>query len=198
MSTVITFAQFLQGTVGDETIISDGTPQVAFIGRSNVGKSSTLNSLAGRNNLVKVGRTPGKTKEINFFTINFSTGKKCYFVDLPGYGYAKVSKTEREKLADMIRLYITHANANIKLVVLILDAKVGLTDFDRQVIEYLKAHKRSYLLAVNKIDKLNQKERHTLNLLIKSESGDTVQHVFYSAASGKHSNVLLERIEEYL
>ena len=78
-------AQFVKGVVGEDNILYDGVPQIAFIGRSNVGKSSTLNAILNRKKLVKVGRTPGKTKEVNFFDVRTDDGYQVYFVDLPGY-----------------------------------------------------------------------------------------------------------------
>ncbi len=190
----IKYAKFIQGTVGNEAIVNDGIAQVAFIGRSNVGKSSTLNALAGRKNLVKVGRTPGKTREINFFDIQFDVGEHLYFVDLPGYGYALLSKTARQELFERIRAYLGHQQARIELVVLILDAKAGLTENDKEVIEYLEEMGRPLLLAVNKIDKLNQKERSQLSKKLREEIGGA-DIVMYSASIGKHINLLEDAIK---
>src|SRR5690606_28987178 len=93
---------FMQGVVDETAILYDGIPHIAFIGRSNVGKSSTLNAITGKRKLVKVGQTPGKTKEINFFEsrveLNNGTTGSVYLVDLPGYGYAKLSKQQRNDL----------------------------------------------------------------------------------------------------
>ncbi len=194
----INYAKFVQGTVGNEEIISDGIPQVAFIGRSNVGKSSTLNALAGRKKLVKVGRTPGKTKEINFFDIQFEVGDHVYFVDLPGYGYAKVSKTDRNELASRIKSYLTHSKANISLVVLILDAKAGLTTFDEQIIGYLQQYSRPFIIAANKIDKLNQKERSKLQKDLIEKAGKGTEIIMFSASTQKHVNLLEIAIKKQL
>ena len=87
-------AKFIKGIIGTDNLLTDGTPQVAFIGRSNVGKSSIINALVNRKGLVSSSSQPGKTTEINLFNIN----KELYFVDLPGYGYAKLSQKKREKL----------------------------------------------------------------------------------------------------
>src|SRR6185369_12085856 len=104
-------------------ILTDGVPEIAFVGRSNVGKSSLINSLVNRKDLVKVGKKPGKTTEINFFSINH---KKCYFVDLPGYGYAEASPKQKESIEKLILWYLMYSEASLQKVVLILDVKAGL------------------------------------------------------------------------
>ena len=132
----INSAKFVKGIIGSDDILTDGLPQVAFVGRSNVGKSSVINSLAGVEGLVKTGKKPGKTTEINFFLIN----RQFYFVDLPGYGYAKLSPAEREKTRKRMLWYLTESEAR-PLVVLILDIKAGLTEFDGQMLELVEEEK---------------------------------------------------------
>src|SRR6266516_2479045 len=97
----ITSARFIRGIIGTNDILFDGLPQIAFVRRSNVGKSSVINSLTNRKDLVKVGKKPGKTTEINFFLIN----ERFYFVDLPGYGYARLTPAEREKIRKRMLWY---------------------------------------------------------------------------------------------
>tara|TARA_B100001179_G_scaffold218677_1_gene191627 strand:+ start:349 stop:960 length:612 start_codon:yes stop_codon:yes gene_type:complete len=177
--------EFVKGVVGEDAVMYDGTPHIAFIGRSNVGKSSTLNALLERKKLVKTGNTPGKTREINFFRITTDNAAVSYFVDLPGYGYAKLSKTERSELQKMIEWYITHPQADTALICLIIDAKVGLTDSDKQFISMMKDSNKDYIIAVNKIDKINQKTQHQLNQsLIKELPTDKI--FYYSAATKKN------------
>jgi GTP-binding protein len=149
-------AVFVKGVVGDDPILRDSKPQIAFVGRSNVGKSSLVNALANRSTLVKVSSTPGKTKEINFFLINGDT----YFVDLPGYGYAKVSPDEKERILTLIRSYVTAPHIKPKAVVIVIDTKIGMTDFDLQMLETLRTEGHPAFIAANKIDSLKQKERH--------------------------------------
>lgn len=151
----ITSAEFIKGIRGTNAIMQDGVPQVAFLGRSNVGKSSTINALTGRKSLVKSSATPGKTKEINFFKIN----NEFYFVDLPGYGYARVSQKAREKLRKLILWYIDEPHPE-RTFVLVLDAQVGVTEFDQEIIDALHERDESVVLVANKTDKLNQKDRH--------------------------------------
>ena len=191
--------QFIKGVVGEEAIVYDGTPQIAFVGRSNVGKSSTLNSLFGTKKMVKIGKTPGKTKEINYFNVITKDHGNFYFVDLPGYGYAKLSKNDRTELEKRIRWYITHPQADTALVCIVVDAQVGLTEFDLDTIHTLKEGSKEYILALNKIDRLNQKEQSALRKTLK-EDHDLAedQYVFYSAKKGKHIHKLRETIAKKL
>jgi GTP-binding protein len=163
----INSATFIKGIRGTDAITADGVPAIAFVGRSNVGKSSIINALCNKQSLVKVSRKPGKTTEINFFLIS----NKFYFVDLPGYGYAKVSPEEKESIQKLIIWYLTSPDVTPYKVVLILDAKVGLTLFDNQMIEILQAQKHPYIIVANKIDKLTQKERVVQMVAIAAGAG---------------------------
>ncbi|NUO18670.1 YihA family ribosome biogenesis GTP-binding protein [bacterium] len=130
-------------------------PEVAFIGRSNVGKSSLINSLLNRKGLALASATPGKTRLLNYFKIGESI---CYFVDLPGYGFAKVSKSLQEEWSGFLEDYLADS-ARLKLAVLIVDSRRGLTDLDMQMIQALQIYRRAFVVAVTKIDKLNRQER---------------------------------------
>jgi GTP-binding protein len=187
---MIKTAQFIKGLVGEDAVMYDGTPHIAFIGRSNVGKSSTLNAILGRNKLVKVGRTPGKTREINFFDIHTTDKQHAYFVDLPGYGYAKLSKTERQKLTDLIRWYITHPEADTALICLIIDSKVGLSPIDKEFIHMMDVAGKNYIIASNKIDKINQKAQNKLKKELVTEVRPDTKIFYYSASKGKNVNLL--------
>lgn len=188
----INSAEFLKGITGSDVILTDGVPQVAFVGRSNVGKSSTVNSLVNRKDLVKTSNRPGKTTEINFFGIN---GKKCYFVDLPGYGYAKRSPKEKESIEKLILWYLMYSETNIAKVVLILDSKAGLTAFDEEMIRVLREKNHPLIIVANKMDKLNQKET-TAQLRAIKESAHEALVVSYSAttATPKERDALLRQI----
>ena len=188
----INSAEFLKGITGSDVILTDGVPQVAFVGRSNVGKSSTVNSLVNRKDLVKTSNRPGKTTEINFFGIN---GKKFYFVDLPGYGYAKRSPKEKESIEKLILWYLMYSETNIAKVVLILDSKAGLTAFDEEMIRVLREKNHPLIIVANKMDKLNQKET-TAQLRAIKESAHEALIVPYSAttATPKERDALLREI----
>lgn len=167
MATKIISAEFVKGIIGTDDILTDGRRQIAFIGRSNVGKSSVINSLAGKKYLAKSSSVPGKTQQINFFLVN----KKFYFVDLPGYGFAKIPEQKREKLRKMILWYFADSQARPEKVVLVVDAKVGATEFDRQMIAFLKEHRYDIFVIANKADKLKQSERAKKLHLIRETLG---------------------------
>lgn len=188
----INSAEFLKGITGTDIILSDGVPQIAFVGRSNVGKSSIVNSLVNRKDLVKTSNRPGKTTEINFFGIN---GKKFYFVDLPGYGYAKRSPKEKESIEKLILWYLMYSETSLFKVVLILDSKAGLTAFDEEMIRVLREKGHRLIIVANKVDKLNQKETVAQLRAIKEAAHEAVV-VAYSAttASVKERDALLRAI----
>lgn len=188
----ISKAEFLKGITGTDIILSDGVPQVAFVGRSNVGKSSIVNSLVNRKDLVKTSNRPGKTTEINFFGIN---NNKFYFVDLPGYGYAKRSPKEKESIEKLILWYLMYSETNLFKVVLILDSKAGLTAFDEEMIRVLREKGHRLIIVANKVDKLNQKETVAQLRAIKEAAHEAVV-VAYSAttASVKERDALLREI----
>lgn len=187
-------AQFITGLVDEQSIMYDEIPHFAFIGRSNVGKSTTINILLERRKLVKTGRTPGKTREINFFKVRTDMYSDVYFVDLPGYGYAKLSKNDRLRLENIIKWYISHPVSDLELIVLIIDAKAGITDHDKHILALINAVDKNFILAVNKIDKLNQKNINKLKLEIKKEipNAETGKNIFYYSAF-KNKNVHLLR-----
>ncbi len=193
--------KFIKGVVDEEAILYDGIPQIAFIGRSNVGKSSTLNALFGTKKMVKTGKTPGKTKEINFFEVyaELSSNQEAqlYFVDLPGYGYAKLSKKDRQKLSEMIHWYITHPAADTALICVIIDSQVGITDLDREMIDAMKHAGKSYMIGINKIDKINQKAQSALIKEIEKEYGKNT-FIVYSAKKNKNIYKVLAYIEQIL
>lgn len=152
----ITSAEFIKGAVDREGIPRDVRPQIAFIGRSNVGKSSFINSLVNHKKLAKSSSMPGRTLEVNFFFIN----RKFYFVDLPGYGYAKQPRALREEIEDRIFWYLTDDTIPLRTVVLLVDANVGPTSLDLDMLETLSHHQDRYQVIViaNKIDKVKKSE----------------------------------------
>jgi len=147
-------AEFVKGIIGTDKILEDNKLQIAFVGRSNVGKSSIINLLANRKNLVKSSSKPGKTRQINFFLIN----KKVYFVDLPGYGFMKIKLKKKEKIRKLIIWYLFRSDVGIDKVVLIIDAKTGPTDFDMKMLDLLKNTEREVIIVANKIDKLKKND----------------------------------------
>ncbi|KKT86887.1 MAG: putative GTP-binding protein EngB [Candidatus Moranbacteria bacterium GW2011_GWC2_45_10] len=182
-------AQFIKGIVGTDPILQEEIPQIAFVGRSNVGKSSMINSLVGMRNLVKSSSTPGRTKEINFFLIE----EKVYFVDLPGYGYAKLSASHAEKMRKMIMWYLEKSEANLKKVVLIVDAQAGPKQFDLEMADLLVESGHDFVVVANKADKLNQKEAAKATKILE-EKFSNHKIFFYSAKTGKGKEKILEEI----
>ncbi|HOW51440.1 MAG TPA: ribosome biogenesis GTP-binding protein YihA/YsxC [bacterium] len=142
-----------------------GLPECAFIGRSNVGKSSLMNMLLGRKQLVKTSKTPGKTVTINFFLVNGI----FHFVDLPGYGFAKRSKSELERWREAIEDYLT-TRTELKLILLLIDGRHGLQKSDEQMVEFLSHHRLPWIPVFTKIDKLTNNEKARL----RRHSPDTV------------------------
>ncbi len=139
-------------TNGDD-IPHDDYRHIAFIGRSNVGKSSIINALTSKKDLAKSSSSPGFTKSINFYLIN----KDFFLVDLPGYGYAQGSVQERKRILQLIQWYITYPDlTDEQLIVMIVDAKVGLTKDDEQMLILLKDLKKHVVILANKIDKLKK------------------------------------------
>lgn len=130
-------------------------PQIALAGRSNVGKSSLVNALAGRKALARVSVTPGKTRSINFYHIKPGD---FYIVDLPGYGYARCSKQEREKWSILLKRYLSGC-AHIKALALLLDCRLPPQALDRQLADFARAHELSLLPILTKADKCTQRER---------------------------------------
>ncbi len=181
-------ALFARGIRGSDPIIYDKKPQVAFVGRSNVGKSSTVNALLGVR-LARTSSTPGKTQEINFFEVK----GKGYFVDLPGYGYAKMSADAAEKIRKHILWYLAGGEVKPKLIVLIIDVRVGVTDNDRDLIAILRDEGHPMLLLANKIDKLTKNERAKVLAHLEQEFPD-IEYIPFSATKKENVGVVRARL----
>lgn len=149
---MIRSALFIKGIVGTDAKLDDEYPQIAFIGRSNAGKSTVINTITNQKKLARTSSFPGRTQEINLFLVN----RNIYFLDLPGYGYAKVSKDSREWLQKVIQWYLFTSGYEQHQIVLIIDAKVGPTDKDLAMIEQLEEHGKTFVVVANKVDKIRQ------------------------------------------
>jgi GTP-binding protein len=147
-------ARFVQAAHSRDGFLNDGRPEIAMVGRSNVGKSSLLNRIVGRNKLARISSTPGRTRAVNYFLIN----EKFYLADLPGYGYAKVSKTERAAWGRLMDAYFQQAGPGCARIHLI-DAKVGATPLDVQAYEYLDSLGSIGDIVATKIDKVSRSRR---------------------------------------
>jgi GTP-binding protein len=143
-------AEFIRSAHGSGDYLHDGRPEVAFAGRSNVGKSSLLNRLLGRNGLARISSTPGRTQAVNYFLVN----RRFYFVDLPGYGYAKAGKEARREWAARVDGYFRERPP--ALVVLLVDGNVGATPLDVQAYEYLSGLRSEVLVVATKVDRISR------------------------------------------
>ncbi len=146
-------AEFIRSAVRPDMFIRDGRPQITFAGRSNVGKSSVINRLLNRKNFARVGATPGKTTQVNYFLID----GRAYLTDLPGYGYAKVSKEERDRWGRLMESYFQEPGL-ITLGVLIVDARHKPTADDVTMCDWFRESGCPMIVVANKLDKLKKKE----------------------------------------
>jgi GTP-binding protein len=168
-------------------------PEIAFLGRSNVGKSSLLNALVGEK-AAKVSQTPGRTRAINFFALlDQSQHRKLVFADLPGYGYAKISRSISAGWPAFIEPYLA-IRSTLKLCVCLVDSNVPPQDNDRQLIHWLRAAGRDFAVVATKIDRLSGNER-TRNLLVLKKGLELDQVLPVSAKTGYGVKELWARIE---
>lgn len=161
-------ADFVISAAGPDQFPKDNKPHIAFAGRSNVGKSSIINALVHRKNLVKTSTTPGKTQLVNFFIINGT----FYFVDLPGYGFARVPRAVADAWAPMIEGYLKGA-PGLAAVVVLLDSRREPDERDMRLIEWLRQHDIPVVLAMTKTDKLNRQETDRARRSISAALGLT-------------------------
>lgn len=175
----------------DRQLIKEGLPQVAFSGRSNVGKSSLINSLLGRKKLARVSSEPGKTITVNYYCID----KKLNLVDLPGYGFARRSKTDIAKWSKLTAGYFEE-NPSLKLVLQLVDSRAGITADDRQMLDWLYHYELPYMLVITKCDKLNKTElTKQVNKIINDPSVRAgTECVLYSSLKGLGREALMNSI----
>ena len=191
-------AEFIRSCAAPEQFLKGELPEVAFIGRSNVGKSSLINSLLQRKGLAKVSRTPGKTRLVNLFRITSDDPGLAQFVvvDLPGYGYAKVSKALRAQWAPLIEQYLD-GREQLRAVVVLVESRV-LSEQDHQTIAWLSSVGRSPIVVATKVDKLKMSERvvalHRLYDWLGLTEGDGV--IAYSSVTGEGREQLWGALKE--
>lgn len=169
----------------------DSRPQVALAGRSNVGKSTLLNRLVGQKNLAKVSSTPGKTRSLNFFLIN----NRFYLVDLPGYGYAKVSKSLKDEWGKLIETYLRSADKLTGLV-LLLDVRRDVNDDDLQMLEWLSQRSLPVLAVVTKTDKVSRNISN--RKVMEIERNLQIPAIPFSSISGLGKDELVGSINDLI
>lgn len=186
----ITSTEFIKSAFEESQWPRDALPEVAFLGRSNVGKSSLINSLLGVRGLARTSGTPGRTQALNFFLIN----RRFRFVDLPGYGYARAPKNVREGWGEMATDYLAK-RASLVLSIQIVDARHDPSKLDLQLDEWLSAHEKPRIVVATKSDKLSQNElRKSLKGIEGALQAERV--IAYSAQTGRGRDALWRTIEE--
>ena len=187
--------EFVKSAVRPADFIRDKRPQLAFAGRSNVGKSSVINTLIQRKNFARVGAQPGKTSQINYFLVDST----AYLTDLPGYGYAKVSQGERDRWARLMEAYFQEKGL-ITLGVLIVDARHKPTKDDETMAKFFKDTECPVIVAANKLDKLKKSEIEPNLALIRETLAldESVPLVPFSAEKGMGRAELIAEIEKAL
>ena len=184
-------AEFILSAAAPKSFLRDGLPQVAFAGRSNVGKSSVINRLLNRKNFARVGAAPGKTIHINYFKID----RAFYLVDLPGYGYAKVSKSERDRWGKLMESYFAHPEL-MTLGVMIVDSRHKPTADDCTMAQWFKDTGCPLIVVENKLDKLKKSEIEPSLQTIREtlELGEETTLIPFSAEKGTGRDELLSAI----
>jgi GTP-binding protein len=183
-------AEFMLSAVLPTQFPSETLPEVAFLGRSNVGKSTLLNCIAGTRGLAFVSATPGRTQAVNFFRM----GTKFILVDLPGYGHAKAPQEVSRQWGQVVDAYLEQ-RGSLKLCVFLLDARRGWMDKDLQLKEWLDHHDRTYIVVGTKVDKLNQKERVQSQRAIREHHPDGGL-IWFSAVNGQGVKELWQAISK--
>jgi GTP-binding protein len=184
-----------EGSVYKENQLPAGElPEIAFAGRSNVGKSSLINKLVNRRSLVKVSARPGKTQALNFFLVN----DNCYFVDLPGYGFAKVPKKMKQEWQGLIGSYLENRQS-LRCVVVIVDVRHAMKVLDYELIDWLRSKGISHLVVYTKIDKLSRNQcARQAQILDSSLRIDKKDRLLFSAKTGEGKENLLARLDQLL
>lgn len=178
-------AEFVLSVADPSHLPQNDRPHIALVGRSNVGKSSLVNALAQQTNLARVSSAPGRTQTMNLYAFD----RRFYIVDLPGYGYAKTSQEQRVGFADMLDAYLADT-PQLCLVVLVLDARLGPTAYDQEMVARLRELGLPFLILANKIDKMKPREADLLLNNLREFYPD-VQIIAHSSLSPRNRDLLL-------
>jgi GTP-binding protein len=185
-------AVFIKSAASLSGMPAPDLPEVAFTGRSNVGKSSFINKLVGRKNLVKTGKTPGKTRLLNFFSVQ----DRLIFTDLPGYGYAAVSKAEKSRFIELIEGYLLKRK-NLKLCFILMDIRRSFQSEERDIIELMAEREVDARLALTKADKLSKSAAMRERNRIAREAGIAAENLIpFSSITGEGCEQVWKIIDE--
>lgn len=187
-------AKFETSATDCRKMIDSGKFEIAFVGRSNVGKSSLINMLTKQKKLCKTGQTPGRTRLINYFLINDDT----YFVDLPGYGFAKASKREADGWQSMIEPYLVE-NENLKCVCMLVDSRIEPTAQDKQMLKFLNYYQIPFIIIATKCDKFGKSQIKPQAQKIANFLGVGKENVFPSSSETGYGRLdILNKLDQFL
>ncbi|MCA1933571.1 MAG: ribosome biogenesis GTP-binding protein YihA/YsxC [Calditerrivibrio sp.] len=190
-------AEFVKSAFYPKDFPVSDLPEICFVGKSNVGKSSAINTLINRKDLARVGKTPGKTRLLNFFSIK-DKGNHFILTDLPGYGYAKVSKKERDEWRKSIENYLKFRN-NLKLVIFIIDIRRDPDENDEVMFNWLKYYQKNYVMLLTKSDKLSNNEIfNRMRDLEKHPMISKENLIIFSSVTKKGKDELYEKIIQHI
>ena len=189
-------AEFVRSASRRDHFLRDRLPEIAFVGRSNVGKSSLLNRILRRKGLARTSRSPGRTRLVNYFLVN----RRFYFVDLPGYGFARASRAERQRWAELMDEYFSRSMHPDLLLVQLIDGKVGATALDVQALDYFRSLALEPLLVATKIDKVprGRRARSLAEIRRRLELPRDFAIIPFSAVSGDGARQLWHGISDFL
>lgn len=192
---IVNNARFEITAVSPQQYPAANLPEVAFVGRSNVGKSSIINTLLNRKNLARVGATPGKTREINFYNIE----DKLFFVDLPGYGYASVSKSKKSTWGSIIDTYL-NSRQQLGLILMLVDIRHKPSDDDKTMYEWIQGHLMPHIIVAAKADKITRSQLGSRVQDIKATlgAGEEVLIIPFSAETKQGKDEIWKQIDKLM
>jgi len=187
-------AKFITTVANADSILTTDKNEIAFVGRSNAGKSSLINALTNQSKLAKTSSTPGKTRHINYFLLN----EEFYLVDLPGYGYHKASKSDEKRWGNLIETYLLNSR-NLSCVFVLMDIRHTPSELDKQMLTFLHYYNVPYVIIATKADKLSRAKLNNYATKLANNLGLTLQDIIITSANKKQGmQQILDRAEQFL